>query len=211
MTVLSSQDADTYFENIKERALFYRNSGYSILLAPDPEQLPDFLKEFPIHLVAKNGIENVVVEVRTLNSLKDDPYIQKLAEVIQERRPDWRFELVMVKDKPVPPVAVDLKALLEEVETLQNLGYSNAAFLLVWSALEIGLRKLATKEEVPLEKDAADFVVGKLASFGWIEDDTYNVLRDALETREAVSHGYKVSEDLAVLTEKLLAIARTLV
>ena len=83
--------------------------------------------------------------------------------------------------------------------------------MLVWSALEIDLRRLANKENVDLEKDAADYVVGKLASFGWIEDDVYNVLWDALETRNAVAHGYKVSEDIAALTEKLLTIARTLV
>lgn len=210
MTVLADQNEETYFANLKERAINYKNKGYSICLAPDASQLPDFLQELPISLIAKNSNENVVVEVSSLNSLKNDPYIQKLAEVIHGQ-PGWRFELVMVKDKPEQPADSDSKTILNEVENIQKLGYSDAALLLVWSALEIGLRKLANKENVDLEKNSPDYIVSKLASFGWLEDDVYNVLWDALETRDAVAHGYKVSEDIAALVDKLLTIARTLV
>lgn len=211
MTVLSDQMADTYFNYIRERAIYYKNKGYSITIAPDPDQLPDFLREFLIHLVAKSESENVVVDVKSRKDLKETlSTIDKLDEIIKEH-PGWRFELVLIKDELPPPVDVDAKALLEQVENLQKLGYSSAAFLLVWSALEIGLRNLAHKEDVPLEKDAADFVMSKLASWGWIENDVYNTLGDALPVRDAVAHGYQVSEDLAALVDKLLAIARTLV
>lgn len=67
----------------------------------------------------------------------------------------------MVKDKPEPPADVDSKLLLDKVENLQEPGYSEAAFLLVWRVLEIGLRNHANKENVELDKDPADYVVGK--------------------------------------------------
>jgi hypothetical protein len=174
--------------------------------------LPDFLKDFRLDLIAKNGNENVVVEVKSHAALRTDPNIEKLAEVIQAH-PDWSFELVMISSDAAQPPDADPKKILGEVQDLQKLGYSAAALLLVWGALEIGLRKLAKKENIELKERSPEYLIKELTYLGLIEDDVYNVLWEAKKSKNAIAHGYKADEgeNEAALVDDLLRIAKSLI
>jgi hypothetical protein len=207
MTVLSNRAEE---DSLKERALYYKNEGYSVHIEPAADFLPDFLKEFPIDLIAQNKNESIVVEVKSRNELIENPYVEKLAEVIQTH-PGWHFELVLLKDEPPSLPEADPKAILREVEALQSSGYSDAALLLIWSAIEISLRKVVNRENVDVNQKSIDLMLQSLVSLGLLEDDIYKKLWEARKVRNEVAHGFATSKDIKVLVDELLAIARTLV
>src|SRR4051794_33909561 len=80
--------------HVREVAREYRKRGYEVLVGPSLDQLPTFLAPFRIDLLARNGEENVVIEVRTRASLTDTPELDAIAQILQDR-PSWRFELVV--------------------------------------------------------------------------------------------------------------------
>lgn len=195
---------------LKKIANEYKNKGYTVYIEPYQVNLPDFLREFNPDLIVKNESETVVVEVKSQASLQNDPNIQRLAEVIQAH-PGWRLELVVINTGIEQPPDADPKLIVDEVDKLQNSGYSDAALLLVWSAIEIGLRKLANKENIELEKKSPEYLVKELTSLGLLDDDVYKVLWGAKKVRNAVAHGYKAPENEAVSLDKLLEIAKSLI
>jgi uncharacterized protein YutE (UPF0331/DUF86 family) len=195
---------------LKKIANEYKNKGYTVYIEPYPVNLPDFLSGFYPDLIVKNESETVVVEVKSQASLRNDPNIQRLAEVIQAQ-PGWRLELVVISTDLEQPPDADPKLILDEVEKSQKAGYSDATLLLLWSAIEIGLRKIAKAGDVQLENKSPEYLVKELTSLGLLEDDVYNVLWQALKIRNAVSHGYQAPENEAVSLDKLLEIAKTLI
>lgn len=210
MTTLSSRAEEAYFTNIKERAINYKNKGYAVTIAPESDQLPDFLKEFPVDLIAKNELETVVIEVKSRQGLKENlSIIDRMDEVIKAH-PGWRFELILLKDEPEPLPEIDPNAILDEVENLQNSGYDNAGLLLVWGVIEVGLRRIANREGIEFKQKSFDYLLKELVSLGLIEDNIYKVLWKAMKIRNAIAHGYKPPENEAVSLDELIKIARRL-
>jgi uncharacterized protein YutE (UPF0331/DUF86 family) len=197
---------------LNEVANEYKSRGYSVFVNPKAPDLPNFLVELQPAMIVKNKNENIVVEVKTHASLKNDSTIQRLAEVIQNH-PDWRFELVMISSGAEQQRDADPQFILGEVGKLQNSGYNDAALLLVWGAIEIGLRRLAKKENIELEKKSPEYLIKELTSLGLLDDDVYNVLWEAKKSRNAIAHGYKTDEgeNEAALVDDLLKIAKSLI
>ena len=69
-----------------------------ILIHPNPEDLPDFLRNYRPDMIARRKDEAVVIEVKSRSSLNSSStqYLPNLAQVI-EQHPGWRFELVITE------------------------------------------------------------------------------------------------------------------
>src|SRR6266581_1163064 len=136
--------AEREHQLLAEIAAEYEKSGYRVKLRPRATDLPDFLTGFQPDLLAMSEGENVIVEVKARNRLSHEPEISALQAALSQR-PGWRFELVIEgapsEDRP-PLDPSQITTLLDEVDHLQQLGHSLAAFLLLWSATE-GLLRLA--------------------------------------------------------------------
>jgi hypothetical protein len=98
---------------------------------------------------------------------------------------------------------------LEEANELQQGGHTVAALLLLWSATEGILRRLATREGVELESLAPGYVTKRLYTLGLLGREQYRVLDEAVRLRNQAAHGFQVSvtrQDLA----NVAAVAREL-
>ena len=79
----------------------YRQKDYEMVLQPCPSSLPDFLRGYQPDLLARQGDESVVVEVKAGSAPSRRALFRELARAV-EGHPGWRFELVVANAPPVP-------------------------------------------------------------------------------------------------------------
>ena len=208
---------EAYRQNLQEIAAEYAARGYEVLVEPRPEQLPEFLAGFRPDLVARGPNESVVVEVKVGTQTAASERFRELAETIQ-RQPGWRFSLVVI-DPRSDEVAPPTQQLLARQEIVDRLGRANellktgatdAAFLLMWVAVEALLRHIATREGLPLERVPSSSLMKELFSLGILSRSELEVAQRAFSVRNALVHGFattrldETSRELAQFAQKLL-------
>lgn len=181
-----------------------RSEGWDVVAEPGPDQLPESLAEFRPDLLAHRGQEHALVEIRS-RRLPPNLDMVTLAERVAEL-PGWRLDLVYVPDMPI----ADQDELMRWTETAAGLAQSapEAALLLGWAAAEGILHRLAQPKGV--DTDAPGRLLATLASLGIVGHDQHDVLRRALEARNALAHGHRVEPVTRELVQDLVAQARAL-
>lgn len=208
---------EAYRQKLQEIAAEYEAGGYEVLVEPRPEQLPEFLAGFRPDLVARGPNESVVVEVKVGTRTAASERFRELAETIQ-RQPGWRFSLVVI-DPRSDEVAPPTQQLVARQEIVDRLGRANellktgatdAAFLLMWVAVEALLRHIATREGLPLERVPSSSLMKELFSLGILSRSELDVAQRAFSVRNALVHGFattrldETSRELAQFAQKLL-------
>lgn len=214
---MKTADKELEQRKIQEIAADYRNLGYAVIVYPQPADLPPFLAGFRPDIVATIEGDNVVIAVKTQSSLTQAPYLPLLAREIQEQR-GWRLELVVTNPEEetvteetyVPLDESDIAKRVDEVQHILNAGHLEAALLLAWSTAEAALRILAEREGIQLGKNQPAYIVKNLAFLGAIEQQDYETLWRALQTRNSVVHGYQANGDTSHLTIRLIETIRRL-
>jgi len=196
----------------------YRRQGYTVIVEPRGDDLPPFLARFTPDLIAYNDRESVVVEVKARRDLPTSTDIVDLATAV-DGRDGWRFDLALVKPERTPLVADDADALtrheigsrLDEARQLARGRQNDAALLLAWSAIEAALRLVARQQRIALDDEQPAYVIKQLYTLGVLSRRDYEVLRQGLETRDTIAHGFRPArmepslvDDLADLAEQLL-------
>jgi REase_AHJR-like protein len=184
-------------ERLDALAAEYRKKGYAVQIHPQAEELPPFLRNYDIDLVATSSAGNVVAQVRAASRFDADQALE-LAEAV-ERNPGWRFEMAFVSPPVAPDVPVQeqladdqkVTRMLENAETLSKEGHVEAAGLIAWSALETVLRRRAQSAAPEIERQSSARVLKQLYSLGRLEPETYEKLLRLLEFRNAVAHGFQ--------------------
>ncbi|MEZ4860317.1 MAG: hypothetical protein R3C14_03390 [Caldilineaceae bacterium] len=206
-------------QRLLEIAREYRQLGYEVILAPSAEQAPDFLAPFHLDMIARSQKENVVVEVRSQISLTEAPRLDAIAKAVEDKE-DWRFELVVTNSKERNGLytkdaklleQADIRYRLQEVRDLTNEEYSDAAFLLVWSVLEAILRNRVESEHLDLAQDTSPYLLKSLFTYGLLNQEQYQILQTALQTRNLMIHGYKAKIPFSALLNDLLSVADQLI
>lgn len=202
-------------QHIAEVAQEYQQQGYVVTVAPDSNQLPDFLSAFSIDLLARSADETVVVEVRTRASLTKAPALNAIATALEGRK-QWRFDLVVINPDNYQYLRFGDNALLEESEIhyrltearqLAEQEYGEAAILVAWSALEAILRHLAEAEHLMDDEENFSHVLKNLFAYGWLDKDQLQVLQKGLQIRDVISHGYKLQESAPRILKDMLRVA----
>ena len=196
----------------------YRGRSYGVIEEPSPEQLPAFLSGYQPDLLLRKGDESILVEVKTRSSLAKDPHVRDLAELLQ-REPGWSFELVVVPEGEklsVPEGArpFDREDVIQSAVTAERLlddGFSEAGFLLAWSALEATLRMLTEEEGILLDRQDPLYVVNQAVADGVISRDEYNLLTNAMKYRNALVHGFKIADFDPSLVGNLISTTKRLI
>jgi REase_AHJR-like len=68
------------FEKVAQR---YRDEWYDVIVRPLPDQVPPFVENFQVDLIATRGNEGVVVEIKTNRiDLSSDRQLTQLAEIV---------------------------------------------------------------------------------------------------------------------------------
>ncbi|MGK7895585.1 MAG: hypothetical protein AB4372_18715 [Xenococcus sp. (in: cyanobacteria)] len=216
---MATPTANLERERLIKLAEEYRDKGYEILIHPNPEDLPDFLRNYRPDMIARREDEKVIIEVKSRSSLNSasTQYLPNLAQVI-EKHPGWRFELVMANPEDVT-YSLKVKDSLQENEIRSGLKVASqlleqhpeSAILYSWSLVEATLRLVAEEEELSLRRFDPLYLVKQLAIEGIISQSEYQLLMDLLSLRNAVAHGFKTTpitkdsgEKLITITEQLL-------
>lgn len=205
-------------ERLLKLAEEYRDKGYDILLHPNSEDLPDFLRNYRPDMIVRREDEVVVIEVKSRLSLNSSStqYLQSLAQVI-EQHPGWRFELVMTNPEEVVYSEKaegslqehEIRSRLIEVSQLLE-KYPESAILYSWSLVEATLRLVAEKEGLSLRRFDPLYLVKLLAIEGVISQSEYQLLINSLSIRNAVAHGFKTTQVTQDSVHKLLEITEQL-
>ncbi len=197
----------------------YRRRGYAVDVLPTGPGLPEFLEGFQPDLIARSPAESVVVEVKVGTRTS----IERLRDVTERvnRQPGWRFSLVFVSPEEPDQISQGQPAplpLLQErvqnAESLLEVGQSEAAFLLLFSALEGILRLLGRRADLPLETLPPSALIRELYSAGEINRQQFESLMRLLPVRNQLAHGLGVQgpldvEQLRLLVQTLLAEVRS--
>ena len=172
----------------------YRSKGYEVLF----EAPIDFLPGFRADLLVRKGDDVRVIEVKSRPSLAADPKISELAR-LTDSKPGWTFELLLVAepeklDSPEGARAFEGGKILQriaEAEKSLEVGSTEAAFLLAWSASEAAIRELLAAHGVSNKSiTSPGFVLDQARYRGVISSDEYDKLSDMLKYRNAIAHGF---------------------
>ncbi|MEZ4734644.1 MAG: hypothetical protein R3E79_46730 [Caldilineaceae bacterium] len=203
---------------LAELARDYRNQGYTVITEPTKEQLPAFLASFQPDMLAYNTQENVVFLVRSQSTLTASPELAGIAKTV-EGQPGWRFDLVVTNTRPKAGFATATDQLLNRTQVMTRLQESDelstqehgeAAFLLAWSAAEAVLRTVAGREKVAPVRSSSEAVAKNLYAHGLLDREQYETLREGLNVRNAIVHGYQEPPAYAYVLHKLQALTRQL-
>ncbi|MBC8161605.1 MAG: hypothetical protein H7Z42_10345 [Roseiflexaceae bacterium] len=215
---MTLQTTSRTHQRLLEIAREYRQNGYEVIIEPEAQQLPIFLAHFKVDLLARSQEENVIVEVRTQESLTNTPELDALAKALEDKS-SWRLELVVTnpKDQTALPfrnatslTKQDISYRLREARQLSDQEHGEAAFLLAWSATEALLRQMVEIEGVPAVQHQTSQVVKTLYVHGVIDKTQYTLLQEGQHTRNIVVHGYKEKQNLTPLFDQLLHLTQQL-
>ena len=212
-------DETNALERQRARAIAeeYRGRSYEVIEEPSPEQLPAFLSGYQPDLLLRKGDESILVEVKTRSSLAKDPQVRDLAELLQ-REPGWSFELVVVPEGEKLSVPEGARPFAREdviqsavtAERLLDEGFPEAGLLLAWSALEAAVRMLTEEEGILLDRQDPLYVVNQALADGVISRDEYNLLTNAMKYRNALVHGFTITDFDSTLVEDLISTTKRL-
>jgi hypothetical protein len=197
----------------------YRRRGYDVDVGPSGPAVPEFLGDFRPDLIARSPAEAVVVEVK----VGTDTSVERLRDVVERvnRQPGWRFSLVFVSPKQPDEIIEAQPALFsvlqeraQNAEALLQEGQKDAAFLLLWSAVEGTLRLFAERADLPLASLPPSALIRELYSSGEISAQHFDTLMRLLPIRNQLVHGLASQEGvdverLRLLGQELLAEARS--
>jgi uncharacterized protein YutE (UPF0331/DUF86 family) len=199
---------------IEKKAAEYRSRGYEV-----DENCPlDFLPGFRADLVVRKDGEAKVIEVRCRTSLAGSPQIEELARILHDK-PGWSFELLLVGeperlDSPEGAQSFARDEILQRLdETRKALehGLSEAAFLLVWSAFEATTRELIAAEGVSIARvTKTGHVLDQAVHHGVISREDYDYLANMRRYRNAIAHGFDVSDFSDEKVTELIEFVRRL-
>ena len=183
-----------YQDFLSDVAEKYRGNGYTVLVEPKGRQIPSFLSGFKPDLVAKREGENVVIEIKRMNSsLRAKNQMKRIAQLVAKKN-GWRFDLVYVSSEQEETMKIPSKRAIEKhIEQARKTyldGNKVAALLQAWSALEAAANRAV--EEIG-EKPSVSFkpeeLLKALAFHGFIEDEEFNRVSKIWRIRNQVAHG----------------------
>lgn len=180
---------------LKKIARRYWAEGYDVIISPSVSERPESLRDFVIDLLAKRENEFVIVEVKKSTSEKPDPRLRALAEAVS-RLPNYRLDFVAAGKTSQPGRkdwlgTEELRNRIDEAVRLFGMGFSEASILLLWSATEGALRLLSDRQHVSARSESPLVMVKTLYAQGVLDKSQYNLLEQAVQYRNAATHGYR--------------------
>lgn len=179
----------------------YRRNGYDVKFQPDAQDLPVSFENYRPDLIARGPSETVVVEVVVGGRRSVAERYRDVSELVN-REPGWRFSLVYVNperpdeilDATLPSIE-QIQDRLHNAESLANSNQPEAAFLLLWSALEGVLRIIGHNANPPMESLPSSTLLRELYSAGEIGRESFETAMELLQIRNRLAHGFQEGVD----------------
>lgn len=217
MQTLEDATRSAHDRLVQETADRYSNKGYSVLIEPRMEALPEFLRGFQPDLIAQTPEnENVFVIVGFNDSAKKTEQWAHLQAVIAAHS-NWKLELVVKKwrgeasSNAAQPLLSEgeIEARIRAGQRLARQELYDSALLTVWAALEAILRRIIQTEKVELQNESPGALISTLTFEGLLDREDYKTLRDILPQRNQAAHGHR-PDNPAEAVKQMMAIARRL-
>jgi len=188
----------TELEFTKKVAEDYERAGYSVVVQPDPGQLPAVFADVRVDLLARRGAETVAVEVKRRDELYDLADVSALAGRV-ENMPGWRLDVVVLPadetgDMPAQSTEPDpdqIQALVAEAEAGLRAGAVRSALLVAWAASEAAMREAARRGGLAVDREPPGFVLKTLFANGIVSREEYDRGQRSSRVRNALAHGYE--------------------
>src|SRR5258706_10273772 len=189
-------DTELKTSKLDELTSEYLRKGYRVVTSPRPEEVPEFLREFQLDLVAVSDNDKVAVVVKSSPDLTSQSLVG-LAEAVEAQQ-GWRLELVVVNQPAAPEIPIQgelvpedrVESLLHEAHVLNAEKRSEAAAMMAWAAAASVLRRLVGSVDVRAERKSSGTILKQLYVLGLIDAEEYDSFNSAMEFRNAFAHGF---------------------
>jgi hypothetical protein len=195
----------------------YRQQGFDVVVAPQPEDLPFDLGNYRPDLLIKKSTHNgYIIEIKRDSAYMPVERYREIAEIVSQHE-GWRFLLVTGDD--VLPVSQDDEGVLsweqihhqqKSAERLFALGEMEGAFFISWRVLEALLRRQAQQVLIPIERLSALSLINHLYSQGELSIAQFDKARSLHTLRNRLVHGYQ-APDLREPTRELHELVNELI
>ncbi len=211
-------------EKAKEIVEEYSEKGFSVILNPSIEQLPEELKDlnFRPDIIAMSSDINLIIEIKTANSIKNDERLLAIVDKIRNIE-NWEFEFIYTNPKKSAISSSlknnftyeEAKSSIERVKkfiTIENNSeFTDAGLMLGWNAI-IRILKINFQESKQNNIQTTDrALIRDAVMLGVLNKDEQKYLEDLLVKRNIIAHaGTNITvttddlKSLIVFAEKLL-------
>ena len=205
-------------KSVSKIAEKYRQAGYTVLVDPEPEDIPFDLGIYrPNLIVKKNEAEGYIIEFNGSGRQTSIDRLKEIAEIVSENT-GWRFLLMTEEDALLKDEDNEVNLLSwEQVfsrktqgERLISLGENEGAFLSLWGTLEALLRRRAEEAIIPIERFPTVSLIKHLYSQGELSIEQYDRAMLLLSVRNRFIHGFEAPEINESVSE-LLALVNELI
>lgn len=206
---------DTSVSKIAEK---YRQEGYTVLVNPEPKDIPFDLGTYRPNLIAqKNETEGYIIEFNGSARQTSIDRLKEIAEIVSENT-GWRFLLITEEDALLKDNAKEVNLLSWEQifrrrsqsDRLISLGENEGAFLSLWVIIEAILRRRAEEVTIPIERFPTVSLIKHMYSQGELSIEEYDRSMLLLSVRNRFIHGFQAPEVNESVSE-LLALVNELI
>ncbi len=161
-------------KSVSKIAEKYRQAGYTVLVDPEPEDIPFDLGTYrPNLIVKKNEAEGYIIEFNGSGRQTSIDRLKEIAEIVSENT-GWRFLLITEEDALLKDNSNEVNLLSwqqiftkkTQSEGLISLGENEGAFLLLWVIIEALLRRRAEEVSIPIERSPTVSLIKHMYSQG---------------------------------------------
>lgn len=205
-------------KSVSKIAEKYRQEGYTVLVDPEPEQIPFDLGTYrPNLIVKKNEAEGYIIEFKRSARQTSIDRLKEIAEIVSKNT-GWRFLLITEEDALLKDNSNEVNLLSwqqiftrkSQSERLISLGENEGAFLLLWVIIEALLRRRAEEVSIPIEKFPTVSLIKHMYSQGELSIQEYDRAMLLLSVRNRYIHGFEAPEVNESVSE-LLALVNELI
>ncbi|MEG4331113.1 hypothetical protein QUB40_04040 [Microcoleus sp. AT9_A2] len=205
-------------KSVSQIAEKYRQEGYTVLVDPEPEDIPFDLGTYrPNLIVKKNEAEGYIIEFKRSARQTSIDRLKEIAEIVSENI-GWRFLLITEEDALLKENAKEVNLLSwqqifsrkTQGERLISLGENEGAFLSLWGTIEALLRKRAEEVTIPIERFPTVSLIKHMYSQGELSIEEYDQAMLLLSVRNRFIHGFEAPEANESVSE-LLALVNELI
>lgn len=213
------EPTQTEYNKVRQVARQYEKNGYKVVIKPQRNDIPSFIKNYEPDIIAKSESDNVVIEIKRRADFATIEKLRETADIINKRA-NWRFELIVIsgseesseqRRKSTQELGQDdITNNLSTVHEMLQKGYLDSAFLLLWGTFESIARQLLLIDNKNLNNKTPLVLIKTLFSFGYLTRTDLDNLENLFGTRNQIVHGYKATNFDKKNIDKLIAIVKKL-
>ncbi|MGE6739372.1 hypothetical protein ACQKGC_03755 [Allorhizobium pseudoryzae] len=183
--------------------------GYTLIIAPDPSDLPDFLRPLKPQAIAIDRTPKLAIFVMRTQNQNSDIRLGQIRTIF-EAHPEWTLEIIYDTQEALALETVAQGELTSAINSLEMLApvEPRAAVLLGWSVIEAATRRLEpdlTNRGLPPAS-----LVELLISKGHLEQSDGEPMLRLARLRNALAHGQLDTVPAVGDVEYLVATAKRL-